>query len=325
MRSDVRVWQWVWKLGPWLHDPRPERPHVLLERTLMVEIFNLEVWQSYWICVLFFHIALLWVLGHKQINHWFPRFLFEYHGLFYVALILFTSTGCGTAPSRLTVPAEESLATSTDIAIANAQSEFDQAFEAAYHKKPKTDVPIVKPVEVRTIERKARGRTLPKAKPVAVKVKKPVVVKVVEVEPPAPPPPPVAQRRVAPPESTVPCYLHAPPPIQSGDVVEFRNETQNHVGFRVNGEFVTVVGAIPQPNTRALPYGVTLTPSLLPPGMRCYFAMRTPGGSHHIDSVLFRVDPYSGRPQTMGAASDYVTIGYPRSRAYVYAFKTYLY
>lgn len=241
-----------------------------------------------------------------------------------VPLIALTFAGCGTAPSRLTVPAEESLATSTDIAIANAQSEFDQAFEAAYHKKPKADVVVAKPVEVKTIERKARGRTLPKAKPVVVKVVKPVI-KVVEVEPAAPPPPPVARRHVAPPESTVPCYLHAPPPIPSGDIAEFRNETQNHVGFRVNGEFVTVVGAIPQPNRQALPQGVRLTPSLLPPGMRCYFAMRTPGGSHHIDSVLFRVDPYSGTPQTMGASSDYVTIAYPRSRAYVYAFKNYLY
>ena len=233
--------------------------------------------------------------------------------------------GCGTAPTRFGTSSttEQTANTSVEIATANAQAEFDRAFAAKYQGQPvKTVVE-----EVVLTERKAQGRTLPKKSTAIVKVvklQKKVVqprVEQEEVTEVAPPP----QRRVAPPESTVPCYLHAPPAVPRGDVMEFRNETQSHVGFRVNGEFVTVVGAIPQPNTRALPYGVALTPSLLPPGMRCYFAMRTAGGSHHIDSVLFRVDPYSGRPQGMGKASDYVTVGYPRSGTDVYAFKIYLY
>lgn len=245
-----------------------------------------------------------------------------------IATLIFSVfvVGCGTAPTRFgTSSTSEHIAeTSVDIATENAQAEFDRAFAAKYQGQPvKTVVE-----EVVLTERKAQGRKLPKAKPTTVvkvvKLKKVAVqprVEQEEVTEVAPPP----QRRVAPPESTVPCYLHAPPAVPRGDVIEFRNETQNHVGFRVNGEFVTVVGAIPQPNTRALPYGVALTPSLLPPGTRCYFAMRTAGGSHHIDSVLFRVDPYSGRPQGMGKASDYVTVAYPRSRTYVYAFKNYLY
>jgi hypothetical protein len=227
--------------------------------------------------------------------------------------------GCGTAPTRfVTHTSPEHIdETSTDLVVTGAQDAFDRAFAERYDPKP-----VAEPREVVVVKRKAQGRKLPKAKRATVTrvaVQPPVVEE--EVTEVAPPP----QRRVAPPESTVPCYLHAPPAVPRGDVMEFRNETQNHVGFRVNGEFVTVVGAIPQPNTRALPYGVALTPSLLPPGTRCYFAMRTAGGSHHIDSVLFRLDPYSGRPQGMGKASDYVTVAYPRSRTYVYAFKNYLY
>lgn len=255
--------------------------------------------------------------------------------------------------------------TSVDIATENAQAEFDRAFAAKYEKQPVTAVaqevvvterkaqgrtlpkksttivkvvklrkkdaqPRVEQEEVSPVEEPCgpfRFKAHPPCGSTRSKTTKQVNVALQprveqeEVTEVAPPP----QRRVAPPESTVPCYLHAPPAVPRGDVIEFRNETQNHVGFRVNGEFVTVVGAIPQPNTRALPYGVALTPSLLPPGTRCYFAMRTAGGSHHIDSVLFRVDPYSGRPQGMGKASDYVTVAYPRSRTYVYAFKNYLY
>lgn len=292
----------------------------------MVDIFNLEVWQVYTITILCLPTLWVWIQGGKGVSHWFPRYLNEYQGAMYAGIFLLGSIGCGTAPSRFATntTTEQTENTSVDIATANAQAEFDRAFAAKYKKQPENAVVE----EVVLTEGKAQGRTLPKkSTPIAkvVKLQKKVAQPRVEQEEVAQVIAPPPQRRVAPPESTVPCYLHTPPAVPSGDLVEFRNETQRHVGFRINGEFVTVVGAIPQPNTRALPYGVPLTPSLLPPGMRCYFAMRTAGGVHHIDSVLFRVDPYSGQPQGMGKASDYVTIASPRSRAYTYAFKNYMY
>lgn len=119
----------------------------------------------------------------------------------------------------------------------------------------------------------------------------------------------------------VPCYLHRPPGVPESEIIEFVNDMDRPIGFRVNGYPVQVVGAT-MPSRAALPAGVQLAPSMVPPGQKCFFAMMDPGGETHVDAIMYRIDPYNGGVQIMQQKSGYYSIRYPRKYSYQIYFHT---
>lgn len=146
--------------------------------------------------------------------------------------------------------------------------------------------------------------TVVRSAQVAPMVQEPPPAKVVAIAKPAPAavrPQPVVVR--APPETTQPCYLHAPPPgLPISRVFQFTNETDFALGLRVSGVPLQIVGMTADMPVM-LPPGVPLTPSMLPPGQRCYWVPARIFGQWHIEAGAYERNPYNGKAQMVGRMS----------------------